>query len=325
MKQHTSIKRGFTIIEVVMVVAVIGVLASLTVIGWRSWQQTTTKNQVQTDIKQAAIAMESAKNFTESGYPTALPSSFSAKSGVTVSYVGGNGTAFCIQAQSTKDTSVNYYIDSSQSKEPQVGTCSSSPNFILAAPSPSTSSVTSSSFIVSWANVANATGYTVRYGTASPTTVASCTSSPCTISGLSGSTLYRVNVTATNSFTSTASSTLNVTTLASIAAPSAPSVSYTSAPAGTGKRNYYITATGGTCAGGTTTEWKIVVTETQEGQAIDPPDWGSVSWQTANTKTYVQITNGFQGPGAVTVYAKPRCTNGSQSTEYSSYATYPTD
>jgi prepilin-type N-terminal cleavage/methylation domain-containing protein len=323
MKQNVSKKTGFTIVEMVVVVAIIGTLAAIGLIGWRTWQQSAAQRQVQSDIKQAAIAMDSAKNFS-SGYPLALPNTYQSDSGVTVTYFGGNTNGYCIQAQSVRVTSVTYYIDSTRGGEPFVGTCSSSPNFALSAPGGvAVSALSSASIMVSWTNSANATGYTVRYGTASPTTIANCTSSPCTITGLAGSTLYRANVTATNSFTSAASGTVTATTPAAIAAPTAPSVTYTSSLKGGGSRTYNITASGGACTLPATTEWKFFITATQSGDPVALPNWNTVSWQTANTTTYTQVTNGFQAPGAVTVYAKPRCVNGVNSTEYSSYATYP--
>lgn len=308
-----------------VVVSVIGVLAALSVVGWRSWQQSLAKRQVESDIKQVAIAMENARNFGESGYPTAIPASYTADSGVTVTYIAGDGTAYCVQAQSTRDTSVQYYIDSLQGKEPKTGTCSSSASFTIGTPSASVSGITSSSFVVSWANVTNATSYEVRYDTTtSPTTLASCSSSPCIISGLSGSTLYYANVKAKSPFNSATSSNVSATTLSAVAAPSAPSVTY--AVGGfpqNGRRTYNVTASGGTCTGGATTQWKFYMVEAADGQSPAPPDWNVVSWQTANTTSYSQITNGIVAPGTLYVYAKPRCTNGTSSTEYSSYALYP--
>lgn len=117
----SSSSAAFTIVEMMTVVAIIGVLASLAVFGWGSWQSNVAQSAVKSDLKAAASAMESAKNFS-TGYPLSIPSSYKSGSAVTVTYASGSATTYCLQGQSVKVTTVRYYVSSSQST-PVAGTC----------------------------------------------------------------------------------------------------------------------------------------------------------------------------------------------------------
>ena len=120
--KHSKLSNGFTIVEMMVVVAAIAILASLSVAGFYSWRQGLTQRQVQSDLQQAAAAMEDAKNFG-SGYPTSIPSTFKGSNEVSVTFYSSNGTSYCIDGVSTKFPSVHYFIDSTQGKDPILGTC----------------------------------------------------------------------------------------------------------------------------------------------------------------------------------------------------------
>lgn len=202
---------GFTIVEMMVVILILGILTSITAFSYRGWQQGVTERQAQSDLRMAANAMESAKSFNN-GYPSALPTTYRGSDGVNVTYVGGDTATYCIEARGTKLTSIVYSIDSNVSKEPKAGSCNAA--YALAAPVPSLSGITSNSMVVTWSAVMSATGYIVKYGTSAPTTTATCTSSPCTLSGLANSTSYKVTVTANSQFNSQTSAIVTGTTMA---------------------------------------------------------------------------------------------------------------
>lgn len=131
--QHT-LSRGFTIVEVLVVIVVIGTLASIVILSFNGWRTMSAKNEVRSDLSNLAAAMESARNFGN-GYPTALPATFKDSPTVTVTYTSGDATSYCVDAVSTVVTSVKYHIDSSQGKDPLVGTCA--PTIINLATNPS--------------------------------------------------------------------------------------------------------------------------------------------------------------------------------------------
>lgn len=63
--------RGFTVVELIIIVIVISILATVTMVGYGSWQRGTANKAVQSDIKQAASLMQAAYNFNNV-YPTSL-------------------------------------------------------------------------------------------------------------------------------------------------------------------------------------------------------------------------------------------------------------
>ncbi|MES2876350.1 MAG: type II secretion system protein [Patescibacteria group bacterium] len=303
---------GFTLVEMMAVVVILSILTGLTAFGFRGWEQGLAQRETQSDLRLASTAMENAKNFS-AGYPSSLPVTFEASEGVTITYVGGNLTNYCLESRSTRKTSVVYYTDSNGGKDPKVGTCGTA--YSLAKPSPSLSSPSSSSIVVTWSAVAGASSYSVRYGTSSASTLTSCSSSPCTITGLAADTDYVANVTATSAFTNAVSGSAGIKTQAAtppaIPAPSGASVAFTTSRVKVGAeyfQRYVMTASGGSCSVGTT-EWKIGVT------GGSSPSWTSWAWQTSNTKTSDVNENGIYSPINVTIYAKPRCVSGGNSTE----------
>lgn len=121
-RKNRYFNAAFTIVELMIVVAVLAILAGITTVSYGSWQTRLAQNSVQADLKSAAAALEQAKNFG-SGYPLAVPSSF--KSGDSVAIAGGgssDGSSFCLQGGSTKVADVTYYLDGIN-KSPQAGSC----------------------------------------------------------------------------------------------------------------------------------------------------------------------------------------------------------
>jgi len=116
-------QNGFTIVELLTVVIVIGILATILVLAYGGWRQKTADNVMQSDLNGAASAMEDAKTWG-SGYPTSVPSTFHASSGVAITGGSTNGTTYCLQASSATDLNTTYYITNSLSK-PAEGTCPS--------------------------------------------------------------------------------------------------------------------------------------------------------------------------------------------------------
>lgn len=200
--------RAFTIVEMMVVVAVLGILISITAFSYRGWQEGIAQRAAKSDLNMLSAAMENEKNFG-SGYSTSIPSTFKASEDITVAYVGGNGSSYCIEARSNTFSSIIFNIIAGNPSA-QSGTCGSA--YALGTPMPTVSSITKTSFTVSWAAIPGATTYELQYGTSTPTTPASCTSSPCAISGLSTNTQYRIQVTASSVYNSKDSAIVSATT-----------------------------------------------------------------------------------------------------------------
>jgi len=81
--QQSRWDRGFTIVEMLIVVVVIAILASITAAGWSGIRMTALKTAAQSDLKSAASAMQ--LSFAESGtYPSAIPAIFRPSDNVNV-------------------------------------------------------------------------------------------------------------------------------------------------------------------------------------------------------------------------------------------------
>lgn len=112
---------GFTIVELLVVIVVIGILAMVTVFSMNGWRERTARNGVQNDLKAASTAMENEKNFNN-GYPAWLPASFKPSDDVTVTVKLSTPTSYCIEGTSKTVPTVLYSI-SSDSKTPVANGC----------------------------------------------------------------------------------------------------------------------------------------------------------------------------------------------------------
>jgi len=88
---------GFTIIELVVVISVIGILASVAVLGYGNWRTSVSTAQIKSDLNGVVSVMESARTFNNA-YPATIPSSFVPSNGTTVSGGSIDGKSYCIQA-----------------------------------------------------------------------------------------------------------------------------------------------------------------------------------------------------------------------------------
>lgn len=222
---------GFTIVELLVVIVIIGVLATVVTVGYSSWRNKIAEKEVRTDLSSVSSAMESAKNWSN-GYPVLAVGStfdttatgaaantklFTSSPDVTLTYKSGDTTSFCIEATSKSTPNITYFINTADQKTPTQGTCADSTGMSVgvppASPSPSASATSSSSIVVTWSAVSGATSYVVSYGVQnSVMSTASCSASPCTISGLTASTTYTISVVAVNGAGRSSAGTATVTT-----------------------------------------------------------------------------------------------------------------
>ena len=56
-------KKGFTIVELVVIIVVLALLASISTIGYQGWRQSASRDAVQTDLQAASHAMKQYRNF----------------------------------------------------------------------------------------------------------------------------------------------------------------------------------------------------------------------------------------------------------------------
>lgn len=128
MRRSKQIKTsgGFTIVELIVVIVVIGILAAISIIGYGAWRQRVAVDTLQSDLNGVRSAMNNSRNFNDT-FPTSIPKTITPSDGVTFTYVYGDATSYCIEATSISASSVTYYVSSSDSTTPKQGTCPPAP------------------------------------------------------------------------------------------------------------------------------------------------------------------------------------------------------
>ncbi len=122
-----SDKKGFTVVELIIVVVIIVILATVTAFAFGSWRSRTARTEVRNDLSQGAAAIKDYKHFNND-----LPASqsvfnarYKSTSAVTLTYIKRTDNTFCLNGVSTQDSTVKFYVDS-RSNDSQVvqGQCS---------------------------------------------------------------------------------------------------------------------------------------------------------------------------------------------------------
>lgn len=113
-------RHGFTVIEILIVVVVIGILAGIGLVSYNGWRKNTVRKALTSDLQNALSAAEQEKNF-KGAYPTTLPDSF--KSGSpdivitlrTIPPSGSTPAAVCIEGVSSQQQ-LQMHIKSTERK-----------------------------------------------------------------------------------------------------------------------------------------------------------------------------------------------------------------
>lgn len=106
-QQQLRFRIGFTIVELVIAIAVIGLLASITVVSYTGWRKQVAETEVKSDLNSIKSALESSRNFGNI-YPSAIPATFTPSAGVEVVSYTSDGTTYCAITKSKKVTTVVY-------------------------------------------------------------------------------------------------------------------------------------------------------------------------------------------------------------------------
>jgi prepilin-type N-terminal cleavage/methylation domain-containing protein len=118
-------RSAFTIVELIVVIAVIGILAGIVLISYGAWRTSVATSSLKSDLEHAASTMESSRTFNNA-YPVTIPTTFVPSSGNTVTLTLPDTKSFCIDGTTTQSASIQFYIDDlTQANGATSGTCAS--------------------------------------------------------------------------------------------------------------------------------------------------------------------------------------------------------
>lgn len=119
-------QHGFTLVEIIVVITVIVILASLTYFAYGDWRTDTQRTKVENELRQAFAELKNHQNFN-SGYPdTAGFSALYTPSGdTTLNYSKRVDGSFCMNAEPSAGNKegARMHIDSRSGDSVRDGTC----------------------------------------------------------------------------------------------------------------------------------------------------------------------------------------------------------
>ncbi|MFZ1301959.1 MAG: prepilin-type N-terminal cleavage/methylation domain-containing protein [Candidatus Microsaccharimonas sp.] len=117
---------GFTIVELLIVVVVIAILATITIISFNGIRQRAAIAATRTDAASSAKSLENQKvTSTSESYTGAILQYLSVDNNqTTIKYKYGDKLGFCMEAVNKNDPTITYYITSKDGiSNSQAGTC----------------------------------------------------------------------------------------------------------------------------------------------------------------------------------------------------------
>ena len=112
LSHKSTYRRGFTIVELLIVIVIIAILAALTYVGYTAISNRAIDSTLKSDLTQAAKKLNYDKVDNNDAYPNpTLPPNIKASDGNAFEYTS-DGTSYCLSITSTKSSSLSYHISS---------------------------------------------------------------------------------------------------------------------------------------------------------------------------------------------------------------------
>lgn len=187
--KKVAFRPAFTIVELIVVIAIIGILVGVTLVSYGAWRSATATNSVKNDLSQAAATMESSRTF-DGAYPLTLPGSFEASDSNTILLTLPDTASYCIDGTSSISDTIEYYIDNlTRPNGATAGTCATRTSLPIPSSVANVAFTTGSSQInVSW--TLPSPNYATQY-------LVQCALDPAFITGLVQNTVSNPTATGT--------------------------------------------------------------------------------------------------------------------------------
>lgn len=120
-------RRGFTVIELLVVVVVIGILTAITIVAYTTMIQRSAQAALESTLKQAATKI-TAEEMRSGQAVSALPATFTAPNEITVRFIfipaspGGSAAGYCVEAVHDRFPDMHYSIRNTDNG-PKEGKC----------------------------------------------------------------------------------------------------------------------------------------------------------------------------------------------------------
>ena len=114
--KRMKLSLGFTVVEMVIVIAVISVLFVIGTFAWNSWEESMDRSVLETELSTVSVAMDQYQNFNNR-YPLSLPESYKPGQNVTATYRSGSANSYCIEARLTDNPSLVYKVSDGKVSE----------------------------------------------------------------------------------------------------------------------------------------------------------------------------------------------------------------
>lgn len=106
--------RGFTIVELLVVIVMIGILATVVTFAFGNWRAQTAQTEVKNELLSIQGQVKDYRNWNNS-YPANLAAiSYQARNNVTVTYTANANVSYCATAVSTTASSGTWYISNNR-------------------------------------------------------------------------------------------------------------------------------------------------------------------------------------------------------------------
>ncbi|MGV9001657.1 MAG: type II secretion system protein [Candidatus Saccharimonadaceae bacterium] len=102
-------KKGFTIVELIIVILVIAILASIVVVGYNGATKRAVEAGLKSDLKNTAIKLDSART-NQGAFPLILAAADKSESDGSVLTYQSDGLTFCLSGTTKKTGGPTYHI-----------------------------------------------------------------------------------------------------------------------------------------------------------------------------------------------------------------------